>query len=130
MGDHRLMARLRLLGSMEDYRRKIESGEMQAHVFNGGFVLTELKDYTHPTERVLNVLLLGGRNLDSWKHEAHEKVKTFARENGAVAIELICRLGLAKKMTAFGYRKRRVTMRLELDELQTVSQEPRLSAAA
>jgi hypothetical protein len=107
--------RLRLGGSLEDYKLKIKRGEAQIHVFKGGFAITEIKDYNHPQERVLNVLLLGGKRFDEWKSEADLKLVSFARVNGCQAIEFACRLGLAKKVADLGYTEKRKLMRKELE---------------
>ena len=123
------MARLRLLGSADDYRHRVEEGSAQLHVFGGGFAITEIKDYTHPTERILVVMLLGGNKFDEWREAAHEKLKEVARVNGCKAIEFACRLGLEKKIASLGYRRKRVLMRLELDE-QKILEDSRLRAAA
>jgi hypothetical protein len=106
---------LRLNGSLSDYRQLVDEGRAQLHAFPEGFAITEIRDYTHPQERVLNVLLLGGRRFDEWKEAADKKLESFARENGASAIEFSCRLGLAVKIAGLGYRKRRILMRKELE---------------
>ena len=108
------MKRLRLGGSLEDYRKAVEAGHAQLHAFSSGFAITEIRDYTHPQERVLNVLLLGGKRFDEWKAEADRKLELFARVNGATAIEFACRLGLAKKIASLGYTEKRKLMRKEL----------------
>lgn len=124
------MARLRLGGSLADYRAAVAAGRAQLHAFPEGFAITEVRDYTHPTERVLNVLLLGGKNFDAWRDAAHERLKSFARVNGCQAIEFACRLGLAKKVANLGYRKRRILMRYEMAHEQTLLEDSRLRAAA
>jgi hypothetical protein len=131
LGGHFLMARLRLCGTADDYRRMVEEGLAQLHVFRGGFAITEVKDYTHPSERVLNVLLMGGKKLDEWKHEVDAKLVSFARVNGCNAIEFACRLGIERKFSEFGYSRKRVLMRKEvgLDE-QTILENRGLRAAA
>lgn len=108
--------RLRLGGSLSEYKAKIEMGEAQIHAFAQGFAITEVREYNHPREKVLNVLLLGGRQFDGWKETAHEKLKDFARVNGCSAIEFACRLGLEAKVTELGYRRRRVLMRYEMEQ--------------
>lgn len=123
--------RLRLGGTLEDYRRMVEAGDAQLHGFGKGFAITEIKDYTHPRERVLNVLLLGGKDFDEWKAEADLRLVSFARVNGCSAIEFACRLGLARKISGLGYTERRKLMRKELERgTQTISQESGLRAAA
>lgn len=109
------MAFLRMIGRLEDYRRWISEGKAQLHAFSEGFAITEVKDYTYPSERVLNVLMLGGKRFDSWKEEADRKLGDFARVNGCQAIEFACRTGLEKKVAELGYRKKRVYMRKELE---------------
>lgn len=116
------MARLRLNGSEDDYRRMVAEGEAQLHVFKCGFAITEVKEYNHPMERVLNVLLLGGKMFDEWKVEADRKLVEFARVNGCNAIEFACRLGLAEKVSSLGYTKHRIQMRKELECAQNVQE--------
>lgn len=119
LGGH--LVTLRLIGDEEDHRRAVESGQAQAHSFSGGFAITEIKEYNRPKERVLNVLLLGGKEFDSWKAEADDRLVQFARVNGCQAIEFACRMGLADKISQLGYRKHRILMRKQLDE-QTIPQ--------
>jgi hypothetical protein len=100
-----------------DYQKLIEEGQAQAHVFSGGFVITEIRDYTLPRERVLNVLLLGGKNLEEWGLRAEARLVEFARVNGCDAIEFACRLGLAAKIKRLGLgytEERRKLLRKEL----------------
>ena len=110
------MAFIRLNGSLEDYRRKVELGLAQFHDFGKGEAITEVVDYTNPDERVLNVLLLAGEDFDSWKEDADKKLVSFARVNGCRAIEFACRLGLYKKIAHMGYQKKKVLARKDLDE--------------
>lgn len=101
----------------ENYEKLVEEGKAQAHVFSGGFVITEIRDYTIPRERVLHVLLLGGRNLDEWGLRAEARLVEFARVNGCDAIEFACRLGLARKISRLGLgytEERRKLLRKEL----------------
>ena len=109
------MAFLRMIGTMADYKRWVEEGKAQLFAFGDGFAITEVKEYTYPSERVLNVLMLGGRRFDSWKEEADRKLSDFARVNGCNAIEFACRLGLEKKVADLGYRRKRVYMRKNID---------------
>lgn len=109
------MTRLRLLGTPDDYQRMVEAGQAQAHEFADGFAITQVVEYKVPHERVLNVLLLGGKRFDEWKGEADEKLVDFARVNGCSAIEFACRLGLAKKIADLGYTEHRKLMRKELE---------------
>lgn len=122
--------KLRLGGTLEDYRAKVANGEAQLHGFGSGFAITEIKDYNHPQERVLNVLLLGGEGFDEWKAEADLRFVSFARVNGCDAIEFACRLGLEKKISGLGYTKARVLMRKELEDEQAFLEDSRLRAAA
>jgi hypothetical protein len=124
------MPRLRLNGDAEEYRRMVEAGLAQVHLCEGGFAITEIREYNHPQERVLVVLLLGGKKFDEWKVSAHEKLKSFARVNGCSAIEFACRLGLEVKVAELGYRRRRVLMRYEMEHEQTFLEDRRLPAAA
>lgn len=114
MGVDRRMSRLRLGGSLADYRAAVQDGRAQLHAFATGFAITEIRDYTHPQERVLTVLLLGGKGFDEWKAEADRTLVSFARVNGCQAIEFACRLGLFKKVADLGYTKRRILARKEL----------------
>ena len=107
--------RLRLNGNAEDYRRMIASGEAQLHKFNSGFAITRVVAYKHPDERVLNVLLIGGREFDSWKADADAKFDEFARVNGCNAVEFACRTGLEPRLRKLGYRRHRILMRKELE---------------
>lgn len=109
------MARLRLGGSLADYRAAVDEGRAQLHSFSSGFAITEVKEYTSPRERILNVLLLGGTQFDEWKAEADRTLVSFARVNGCEAIEFACRLGLAKKIAGLGYTEKRKLMRKELE---------------
>lgn len=115
---------------MDDYRRMVEKGEAQLHSFGKGFAITQVKDYTHPQERVLIVLLLGGEKFDEWKSEADFRLVTFARVNGCSAIEFACRLGLFKKIAGLGYTKRRILARKELDDQTALLENTRQPAAA
>jgi hypothetical protein len=117
-------------GSLEDYRAAIKAGMAQLHAFSDGFAITEVRDYTNPPERVLNVLLLGGKRFDGWKAEADLKLVSFARVNGCNAIEFACRLGLAKKIRGLGYTEKRKLMRKDLRHEQTILEDRRLRAAA
>ena len=105
------MGRIRSV-SFEEAERKISLGEWQAHKFNLGVVITEIKQYE--TERILTVQLLGGEKFDEWKAEANEHLKKFGKLHGCVAIEALCRLGLEKKLAPIGWKRRRVQMRIEL----------------
>lgn len=124
------MARLRLNGTAADYRLMVERGEAQVHEFSGGFAITQIKAYSEPRERVLNVLLLGGRSFDRWKAQADQALMSFARVNGCSAIEFACRLGLAKKIAGLGYTERRKLMRKDLRHEQALLADARLRAAA
>ena len=104
--------KLRLTESLEEYRAKIDNGEYQAHVFREGCAVTEIVQY--PQEKVLTVHLLAGRNFDAWKGEAQGVLENFARKNGCVAIEAMCRLGLAKKIESLGWLTTRKIMRFTL----------------
>lgn len=105
------MARVRLMGSMEDYRAMIDAGQAQMLRFEKGFVITQIFDYANPQERVLNVLLLGGEQFDGWKDKVDAGLIELARVNGCNAIEFACRLGIAEKMRHFGYRTEFAVMR-------------------
>ena len=108
------MSRVRLIGTEADYRQLVADGLAQAHTFDEGFVITQVIAYTSPAEKVLNVMLLGGKNLDNWKARADQALVEFARVNGCQAIEFVCRQGLAEKVKPLGYRSQYATMRKEL----------------
>lgn len=120
--DSPLMARLRLLGSWEETQELVRSGKAQVHKFSGGFAITDIREYSNPKEKVLNVLILGGRDFETWKQEADEALCRFARVNGCGAIEFACRRGLMKKITELGYREHRLLARKDLDELPAILQ--------
>ena len=103
------MPKVRLGYSEDEYRRKVEAGQWQAHQFEHGFLITEIMQYAE--ERVLTVHLLGGKNFKEWKAEADERLRSFAVANGCVAIEAVCRLGLEKSLIDLGYKRSRVLMR-------------------
>lgn len=108
----------------------ILEGKAQLHSFPMGFAITEVREYTHPTEKVLNVLILGGERFDEWKEVAHNKLKEFARVNGCLAIEFACRLGLFEKIKDLGYSRKRVLARYEMENEQTLLEDRRHRAAA
>lgn len=108
----------------------IREGKAQLHSFPMGFAITEVREYTHPTEKVLNVLILGGERFDEWKEVAHNKLKEFARVNGCLAIEFACRLGLFEKIKDLGYSRKRVLARYEMENEQTLLEDRRHRAAA
>ena len=110
------MAFIRLSGTPEDYRKKVLMGLAQVHKFDKGMAITEVVEYHTPREKILNVLLLSGREFEDWKAEADKTLVEFARVNGCNAIEFACRLGLAKKVAPLGYDKKAVLMRKDLDE--------------
>ena len=115
------MARIRLLGTWEEMQAAVKEGRAQIHPFSGGFALTEIRQYSNPSERVLNVLLLSGRDFESWKVEADEGLCRYARVNGCNAIEFACRRGLMKKVSELGYREHRTLARKELDDSKVLA---------
>lgn len=119
--DDRLMARIRLPGTWEEIQAAVESGRAQLHRFSGGFAITDIREYSNPHERVLNVLLLSGRDFEGWKVEADEGLCRYARVNGCQAIEFACRRGLMKKVAEMGYREHRTLARKELDEQKVLA---------
>lgn len=106
--------RIRFGGSLEDYRRKIERGEYQLFNFPLGQIVTEIQD--HEDGRVLFIVLLAGKDFDSWKEEATERLSRFGIEHACVAIEALCRPGLEKKIRSLGARRVKVMMRKELSQ--------------
>jgi len=84
---------------------------MQAHAFPKGAVITQIDNY--PEERVLHVVLLVGKDLNSWDVGVLEKLQKFARENGCKAIEADCRPGMAKFLEKYGFRRTKIKMRNE-----------------
>lgn len=102
----------RLGCSLEEYQRKIESGEWQAHTFPKGFVVTQIIDYEE--EKVLTVHLLGGKDFDEWKEEANQRLIAFGREHGCKSLEAACRFGLGRKLKRLGWKPWHVVMKKDL----------------
>jgi hypothetical protein len=82
---------------------------MQAHVFPKGAVLTQIDDY--PEERILQVVLMIGKDLDKWEVSVLERLRAFGREHGCKAIEADCRPGLARFLKQYGFRTTKIRMR-------------------
>lgn len=104
--------KFRLGCSLEQYKKKIDSGEWQLFGFDKGFLVTRVVKYEE--EKVVEVLLAGGEQFDAWKSEANERLKQFGIEQGCKALEAVCRLGLEKKLKPLGWRRHRVVMRTDL----------------
>lgn len=103
--------RLRL-PTFKELQAKINAGEYQHHAFLLGEVITEICDYG--TERVLVVHLLSGERFDEWAAECVERLRDFAAKHECVAIEALCRPGLAKLLRGVGWRTRNVQMRIKV----------------
>ena len=82
------------------------------HAFPLGTIITQIQ--VIEGERVLVILLLGGEKFAAWKDECLERLSRFAIENGCVALEALCRLGLESELKSLGAQKIRVLMRKEL----------------
>jgi len=91
--------------SIEETEAKLKSGDWQIHKFPLGFIITEIKQYLYPKERVLLIWVLSGRKFDEWKEEAFSRLRAFGAEHGCSAIETQCRLGLVKKLKPLGSEK-------------------------
>lgn len=102
----------RLGYSQDEYRQKVESGEFQLHNFPKGFLITRVVSYREG--KVLEVVLAGGEQFDSWKSEAQDKLIAFAKEHGCTALEAACRFGMGKKLKSLGWKPWHVIMRKEL----------------
>lgn len=107
------LPKVRLGYTLDQYKKKIESGEWQLHSFPKGFLITQVIQYAE--ERVCVVQLLGGEQFDAWKSQANESLKQFGREQGCKALEAVCRLGLAPKLKPLGWRHYRTVMRMDLE---------------
>jgi hypothetical protein len=88
---------------------KLQNGEWQLHKFHRGIILTEIKQF--PAERVLLVHVLAGEGFDCWIDEAWERLKSFGREHGCIAVEAQVRLGLVKKLKPLGFKQTRAELR-------------------
>lgn len=105
--------RLRL-PSRAELAAKVQAGEYQCHTFRLGVAITEVRKYDF--EQVLIVHLLAGERFESWKEECVQRLRDFAIAHGCVAIEALCRPGLAKMLKGIGWRTRNVQVRLTLTE--------------
>jgi len=101
----------RLGYTLEELENRVVAGLMQAHALPKGAVITQIDNY--PEERVLHVVLLVGKELNSWDVGVLEKLQKFARENGCKAIEADCRPGMAKFLEKHGFRRTKIKMRNE-----------------
>jgi hypothetical protein len=110
-GDEGINRNIRLL-SLNEADEKIRRGDWQAHKFQHGFILTEIKQF--PNERVLLVWVLSGEKFDEWKDEAFIRLKAFGKEHGCKAIEAQVRLGLVKKLKPLGFKTTRAELRAEI----------------
>lgn len=101
--------KLRIPMPLEQFQEFVEAGEYQAHKFSNGAAITEIVQ--HPQERVLVVHFIAGEGFSGWMDEAQKKLDDFAKANGCVAIEAICRIGLARKIEKLGWKTFRKIMR-------------------
>lgn len=57
----------------------------------------------YPQMLAVNIMALGGKDLDESMMEFFEKFKTYCREAGAVAIEASCSPGMTRLLSKYGF---------------------------
>ncbi len=78
-----------------------------------GFVVFEFKKYG--SELWLDVLLLGGDDLDHWLLELYGTLTDYARNARAAGIRVQGRPGWSRKLKQYGFREVSRTLRLEIE---------------
>ena len=66
-----------------------------------GALITRFEIY--PLKRILNLMFIGGENIEAWHEELLETLERFAKENGCDGLEIVGRYGWKKFLKKFGW---------------------------
>ena len=66
------------------------------------FAITDVLEY--PKKKVVRILLLAGKNMDSWKQEFSDAMVHWGAKIGASGIEVIGRKGWERSLEKLGYK--------------------------
>lgn len=78
-----------------------------------GFCTSAITKYD--SVKLLQVRMLGGDFFSEWIDDMHERLETFAKDNGCDGLELIGRRGWVRKLERFGWREAFVTVEKRFD---------------
>jgi len=69
---------------------------------------------THPLKRECVILIAGGDDIDEWLEPVNESIIALAKEQQADSIVIHGRDGWIKRLKTLGYKKRYVTVEMEI----------------
>lgn len=91
----------------DDVYNAIASKDMQLWgVHNGDLksvIVTEIINY--PSRKRLNIVLIGGHEIEDWESIAESTLCEFAKENMCDSLQIIGRRGWVKRMAKYGYKE-------------------------
>lgn len=98
--------------SVERIREKIAAREMQLWAIRvadrtAGAVVTEI--YDTAAGKTCGVPYLGGTGMDDWMHLL-SVIEAWAKANGCVRTESVCRVGWERALKRFGWEKITITV--------------------
>lgn len=93
--------------SPEDIICGVRNGSFQLFRYPKGIVVTQVTGHNR-----LLVFLVSGEDINEWKAQATEDLRSFAEQFGIEVIEAYCRPGLEKVLRDIGWVKEQVVLRL------------------
>ncbi len=102
--------------TVESIKQSVESGDCILLAVHDGLdvaaaIIFEIQQ--HAAKKILCVVMVAGRDFDSWAQEAKEMMLALKTEYGADAIRSTVREGFVKKLIGYGWTKKATLMELK-----------------